>query len=120
MKAINEKAKLPHRYLKGKHKGIFNRKASKIYDEIILTESIIDALSLIQIGIENTQSIYGTNGFTEEHLQILSSHVIILQLVSLQRPIVLVQMKIPHLITLLSPVICLTVYMFSGTSQLLT
>ena len=60
-----------HLYLKGKHRGVFHRKASKVYDEIILTESIIDALSLIELGVENVQSIYGTNGFTEEHLQIL-------------------------------------------------
>lgn len=60
-----------HRYLKGKHEGIFHRKASKVYDEIILTECIIDALSLIRLGIVNVQSIYGTNGFTEEHLKTL-------------------------------------------------
>lgn len=59
---------IPHLYLKGKHRGVFNRKASKVYDEIILTESIIDALSLISLGFENTQGIYGTNGFTDEHL----------------------------------------------------
>jgi DNA primase len=62
---------MPHLYLRGKHKGVFHRKASKVYDEIILTESIIDALSLIELGVENVQSIYGTNGFTDEHLQIL-------------------------------------------------
>ena len=62
-----------HRYLKGPHKGIFNRKASKVYDEIILAECIIDALSLIETGFENVQAIYGANGFTEEHLEILKS-----------------------------------------------
>ena len=62
---------IPHLYLKGKHRSVFNRKASKVYDEIILTESIIDALSLISLGFENTQGLYGTNGFTDEHLSIL-------------------------------------------------
>jgi len=70
-RSINDASKLPHVYIKGKHKGVFNRKASKVYDEIILTESIIDALSLIELGLENVQSIYGTNGFTDEHLYIL-------------------------------------------------
>jgi DNA primase len=60
-----------HLYIAGKHKSVFNRKASKVYEEIILTESIIDALSLIQLGIQNVQACYGTNGFTEEHLAIL-------------------------------------------------
>jgi len=64
---------LAHRYLKGRHEGIFNRKASKVYDEIILTESIIDAVSLIRLGIANVQAIYGTNGFTEEHLKTLKA-----------------------------------------------
>ncbi len=64
-------AGMPHLYLKGKHRGVFNRKASRVYDEVILTESFIDALSLIQLGFENVQSLYGTNGFTEEHLAIL-------------------------------------------------
>jgi DNA primase len=68
---IDDTAKTKHLYLKGKHRSVFNRKASKVYDEIILTESIIDALSLNEMGIENVQAIYGTNGFTEEHLQIL-------------------------------------------------
>ena len=70
-RSMDPDAKVPHLYLKGKHRGVFHRKASKVYDEIILTESIIDALSLIELGIENTQAIYGTNGFTGEHLQIL-------------------------------------------------
>lgn len=70
-RSIDDTAKTKHLYLKDKHKGVFNRKASKVFNEIILTESIIDALSLIEIGIENVQSIYGTNGFTDEHLQIL-------------------------------------------------
>ena len=63
--------RVKHLYLPGAHKGIFNRKASKVYNEIILTESIIDALSLIKLGFENVQSLYGTNGFTQEHLRIL-------------------------------------------------
>jgi DNA primase len=60
-----------HLYLSGPHKGVWNRKASKVYDEIILTESIIDGLSLVALGFENVQACYGTNGFTAEHLQVL-------------------------------------------------
>jgi DNA primase catalytic core len=70
---ISEDSSFKHRYLKGSHKGVFNRKASKVYDEIVLTESIIDALSLIETGLENVQAIYGTNGFTDEHLEILKA-----------------------------------------------
>lgn len=70
-RSVDESDSFKHRYLKGKHRGVFNRKASKVYDEIILTESIIDCLSLVELGFENTQSIYGTNGFTDGHLRIL-------------------------------------------------
>jgi 5S rRNA maturation endonuclease (ribonuclease M5) len=70
-RSIDDTARTKHLYLKGKHRGVFNRKASKVFDEIILAESIIDCLSLIELGIENVQSIYGAGGFTDEHLQIL-------------------------------------------------
>ncbi|MBN2887707.1 MAG: toprim domain-containing protein, partial [Deltaproteobacteria bacterium] len=70
-RSISPTSKTPHLYLKGNHKGIFNRKTSKVYDEIILTECIIDCLSLVQLGIENVQAIYGTGGFTPEHLETL-------------------------------------------------
>jgi DNA primase len=65
-----------HLYLAGPHKGIFNVKAGKVYDEIILTESIIDALSLIQLGIENVHPCYGTNGFTDDHLKLLKDNLV--------------------------------------------
>jgi len=68
-RSIIAESKFPHLYLKGNHKGIFNFKASKVYDSIILTESIIDALSLIECGFENTQALYGTNGLTDLHLK---------------------------------------------------
>ena len=61
----------PHLYLSGSHKSIFNRKASRVYDTIILTESILDCLSLITIGFENVQPLYGIGTLTEEHIQIL-------------------------------------------------
>ena len=56
-----------HLYLPGPHEGVFNHKAMKVYDEIILVESIIDALSLIRLRFENTIPLYGLNGYTEDH-----------------------------------------------------
>lgn len=60
-----------HLYLTGTHKSIFNRKASRVYDEIILVESIIDCLSLISMGIENVQALYGVGTLTQEHINLL-------------------------------------------------
>jgi DNA primase len=68
-RSIKDDSNYPHLYLSGKHKGVFNAKASKVYAEIILTESIIDALSLIKMGFQNVQACYGVNGFTDEHLE---------------------------------------------------
>ena len=56
-----------HLYLPGPRHGLFNRQAAKSHKEIILTESIIDSLTLINAGIKNTIACYGTNGFIEDH-----------------------------------------------------
>ena len=57
-----------HLYLKGKHQGLMNRTATSVYrDGLILTESVIDALSLVALGFENVIPCYGTGGFTESH-----------------------------------------------------
>jgi len=60
-----------HLYLKGEHKGVFNYKAVKTHDSIILTEAIIDALTLYRYGFKNVISSYGTEGFTDIHLKLL-------------------------------------------------
>lgn len=54
-----------HLYLPGPHHGIFNRDALKS-PEIILCESVLDALTLIRHGMDNATCIYGTQGFTAE------------------------------------------------------
>jgi len=66
-----------HLYLPGPHHGIFNPEALKTNtthgsvprNEIILCESILDAMTMIRHGMENTTCIYGTQGFTDELLQ---------------------------------------------------
>jgi DNA primase catalytic core len=61
-----------HLYLPGPHQGLLNRAAAKVYrEELILTESVIDALSLVALGILNVIPCYGVNGFTEEHAKLL-------------------------------------------------
>jgi DNA primase catalytic core len=60
-----------HCYLPGPFRGIVNYQAAKLSSEIVLTESILDAFSFHQAGIRNVIPIYGTNGFTAEHLDLL-------------------------------------------------
>jgi DNA primase len=69
---VSEKGEVKHLYLKGPHRGLLNRKAASVYrEEIILTESVIDGLSLLTLGFQNVIPCYGTNGLTEEHLSLL-------------------------------------------------
>jgi DNA primase catalytic core len=63
-----------HLYLPGARHGLFNRQAAKAHKEIILTESIIDSLTLINAGIKSTVACYGTNGFTEEHRRLFKQY----------------------------------------------
>jgi DNA primase catalytic core len=60
-----------HTYLPGAHKGIFNLPSllkRGVGGELILCESIIDALSFWISGFKNVTCSYGIEGFTEDHL----------------------------------------------------
>jgi len=70
-RSVQQGSKLKHLYLPGKHHGVFNRSAGRAFEEILLTEGILDALSLMELGIENVQALYGAAVLTDEHLQAL-------------------------------------------------
>ena len=57
-----------HLYLPGPHQGLFNSQALIASKEIILCESLIDALTFWCAGYRNVTSSYGIEGFTKEHL----------------------------------------------------
>jgi DNA primase catalytic core len=58
-----------HLYLPGPHKGVWNREALQASREIILCESLIDALTFWCAGFRNVTASYGIEGFTEDHLE---------------------------------------------------
>jgi len=64
------KGTVQHLYLPGPHQGIFNRDGL-LGDELILCESLIDALTFWRWGFKQVTCSYGTNGFTDELLQCL-------------------------------------------------
>ncbi len=70
---INLENDVNHLYLAGSRSGIVNRQAVKRSSTIILTESIIDALTLYDQGFKNVIPAYGVNGLTEDHLFIFNS-----------------------------------------------
>ena len=62
-----------HLYLPGPHRGVFNEQAVRASKEIILCESLIDALTFWCAGFRNVTASYGVNGFTEEHREVLKN-----------------------------------------------
>jgi DNA primase/DNA-binding transcriptional ArsR family regulator len=60
-----------HCYLPGPLRGVLNFQAARLSPEVILTESVLDALSFHQAGISIAVPIYGVNGFTPDHLDLL-------------------------------------------------
>jgi DNA primase catalytic core len=60
-----------HLYLPGTHRGVLNAKAAEVFDDVILTEAVLDALSLYAIGVQNVIPCYGTGGFTADHAEAL-------------------------------------------------
>jgi DNA primase catalytic core len=58
-----------HLYLPGPHRGVFNVEALQAAREIILCESLIDALTFWAAGYRNVTASYGVEGFTKRHLQ---------------------------------------------------
>jgi hypothetical protein len=63
-----------HLYLPGAHRGVFNRQALKASREVIVCESLIDALSFWCHGQRHVTAAYGVEGFTAEHLAAFKEH----------------------------------------------
>jgi len=55
-----------HLYLPGERHGVFNPQGARNTDDVIVTESIIDAAALWSAGLRNVIPVYGVTGLTEE------------------------------------------------------
>jgi len=60
-----------HHYLKGELRGLLNTAVAMTSEEVVLVESVLDALSLLVLGIPNVVALYGTNGWTKDHDRLL-------------------------------------------------
>ena len=65
-----------HWYLPHAHQGVFNISVFNPSSEIILCESLVDALTFWVHGFTNVTCSYGTNGFTGEHVKALVDYSI--------------------------------------------
>ena len=63
-----------HLYLPGPHRGVFNVAAFAETDELIVCESLIDALTLWCAGFRHVTATYGTDGWTPDHQQAVQNH----------------------------------------------
>lgn len=61
-----------HLYLPNRSTGLWNAQAIKTHVEIILVESVIDALSVMVAGFPNVIAIQGTNGFSADDIETMS------------------------------------------------
>ena len=62
-----------HLYLPGPHRGVWNLDGLKDQQEVILCESLIDAMTFWCAGYRNVTASYGTSGFTDDHLAVFKS-----------------------------------------------
>jgi len=72
---IDDECDVKHLYLPGKRCGLVNRQAVKRSQTLILTESIIDALTLYDQGFKNVIPIYGVNGLIDDHLSFFNRKI---------------------------------------------
>ncbi|MBF0107133.1 MAG: toprim domain-containing protein [Deltaproteobacteria bacterium] len=71
-----EEDQVSHLYLPGPRKGLMNWQAAKRSRNLIFVESIIDALTLYSHGFKNVIPVYGTNGFTNWHVELFKRYPI--------------------------------------------
>jgi DNA primase len=79
-RAIDVHNSVPHLYLKGDQKGLYPQYPTVTAKKIILTESIIDAASLLQLQVEGSKlndyevlALHGVNGFSNLYLEAIGS-----------------------------------------------
>jgi DNA primase catalytic core len=63
-----------HLYLPGPHAGVWNLPAVAASSEVIVCESLIDALSFWCAGFRHVTAAYGTEGFTADHVDAFRRH----------------------------------------------
>ena len=74
-RSIDPEAGVTHLYLPGPRSGLVNRQAVKRSQSILLTESIIDALTLYDQGFKNVVPLYGVNGLIDDHLSLFNRRI---------------------------------------------
>ena len=71
---VHGKRSPTHLYLPGPHRGVWNVQALAESKEVILCESLLDALTFWCAGYHNVTASYGIEGFTKDHREALARY----------------------------------------------
>jgi DNA primase len=74
-----------HLYLPGPHAGVWNLEAVIASDEVILCESLVDALTFWCAGFRHVTASYGTEGFGTDHFEAFCRHGVKRALIAFDR-----------------------------------
>jgi len=74
-----------HLYLPGAHRGVWNLAALAVSDEVIVCESLIDALTFWCAGFRHVTPSYGAGGFTADHQRAFGEHQVRRALIAYDR-----------------------------------
>ena len=66
-RSVSDNPKVRHFYLSGGFRGLYPGYPKVETKRLVLTESIVDAATIVQYTDEVVLALYGTNGFTAEH-----------------------------------------------------
>lgn len=58
-----------HLYLPGVRRGVFNATGARNVEEVVVTESVMDAAAIWSAGVRNVQCVYGVHGLTDDVMQ---------------------------------------------------
>jgi len=72
--SASQRGSAMHLYLPGPHRGVLNLGALQASREVILCESVIDALTFWCAGSVHVTTAFGTNGLTDELVQAFCDH----------------------------------------------
>lgn len=72
-----------HCYLPGPLRGVMNFQAARTSEEVVLAESVLDALSFHHAGVSTAIPLYGAQGFTADHLDCLKREGVVRAILAL-------------------------------------
>ena len=71
---LDQAAQVRHQYLPGPHRAVFNWQTLQTARQVVVTESVLDALSCWRAGIVEATCVFGVNGVPEDFEDLLKRY----------------------------------------------